>query len=817
MQVLDRGADRLRARVWLRFGTTAETWLVCSGSEVVAHCSCRPDRVGRICRHLWSSVVAAGPEGALDELVDLGLAGLAGLSWRLLDRPPEGDWDEPLPEPPPFSVSPPAADAEVTVRETQPYVQLLAARQSQGVELLAGVRYGGRRVSLVLAGNPVLDDAGWFWRDGARERDAAQRLRDLGVELPRWLARHAAGKGRWLADTAAPVEVAAEPEPPVAQIAAGKAERLVEQLLEDGWLVEGEAGRYRRGSSLRLSIEHRDGAFWLTGEGRFGEVGLDAARLLAAIRQKRKFIQLGDGDIGVLPAEWLSRWGLLADVVPPTSATQDGVPLSKVRARCVAAILEPEPADQRSDIAASLSLIDEVEPTEAEPGSVFDGSLRPYQRQGVGWLRRLAELGLGGALCDEMGLGKTVQILAHLADRCSPQAQALIVVPTSLLANWGCEATRFVPGLRVLEHWGSGRAQCAEDLRDAAIVLTSYGTLLRDVELLAAVHFDVVVLDEAQAIKNPRSRTARATRRLRARQRIALTGTPLENHLADLWSLGEFLNPGMIPWPAFRRLLRPDSGGARILACLLRPLLLRRIKAQVAPELPARIEHRLLLTLHPEHQRAYRELSEHYRHQLEQVPERRRGAVLLEGLLRLRQLACHPGLLDPKRAREGSAKLDLLLDRLLALGETERKALVFSQFTALLGLVRDRLSDAGVDVAYLDGSTRDRAEQVRRFQQDPACRIFLVSLKAGGTGLNLTAADDVFILDPWWNPAAEAQAIDRAHRIGRTRPVIAWKLVVRDTVEERVVALQDRKRAMADDLFDPELRGLSREELQALI
>jgi SNF2 family DNA or RNA helicase len=339
-----------------------------------------------------------------------------------------------------------------------------------------------------------------------------------------------------------------------------------------------------------------------------------------------------------------------------------------------------------------------------------------------------------------------------------------------------------------------------------------------------------VILDEAQAIKNASTASAKSARLLRGHHRLALTGTPVENHLGEIWSLFEFLNPGFLgPASVFGRAAAAAPGRAEradleLLARALRPFILRRTKEQVAPELPEKVEQTIHCDLEPPQRRFYDELREHYRHTLlASVAKKglaRSKMQVLEALLRLRQAASHPGLVDAARRAEPAAKLEVLLPRLRELADEGHKALVFSQFTTLLGLLRDRLDALGLVYEYLDGRTRDRAERVARFESDGGCPVFLISWKAGGVGLNLTAADYVFLLDPWWNPAVEAQAIDRAHRIGQERHVFAYRLIARDTVEEKIADLQNTKRELADALLGETaglLRTLEPEDLEWLL
>jgi SNF2 family DNA or RNA helicase len=431
-----------------------------------------------------------------------------------------------------------------------------------------------------------------------------------------------------------------------------------------------------------------------------------------------------------------------------------------------------------------------------------------------------------------MGVGKTAQVLALLETRRElraagqPVGPSLVVVPRSLVFNWKQEAARFTPQLRVLDYTGVERH--GNEFAACDVVLTTYGTLRRDAARLKDVEFDYVVLDEAQAVKNASTESAKAVRLLRGRHRLALSGTPVENHLGELWALFEFLNPGMLGAASVFKLATgaarsPDEDTRRLLAHALRPFILRRTKEQVARELPPKTEQTVYCEMEPAQRKLYNELRQHYRNALLKRIETEGLAKskiqVLEALLRLRQAACHPGLLDPKRRGEGSAKLDVLLEQLREVVNEGHKALVFSQFTTLLGIVRERL-DHGMVYEYLDGSTRDRQACVERFQNDADCRLFLVSLKAGGLGLNLTAAEYVFLLDPWWNPAVEAQAVDRAHRIGQTRQVFAYRLIARDTVEEKVLELQKTKRDLAAAIISADnslIRNLGKEDLELLL
>jgi SNF2 family DNA or RNA helicase len=364
---------------------------------------------------------------------------------------------------------------------------------------------------------------------------------------------------------------------------------------------------------------------------------------------------------------------------------------------------------------------------------------------------------------------------------------------------------------------------------DYDLIITTYGTLRRDAIQFKDIQFDYVILDEAQAIKNANTESAKAARLLRGNHRLAMSGTPIENHLGELWSLFEFLNPGLLGTASVFKLnssaaRNPDEQIRGLLAKALRPFILRRTKQQVAGDLPPKTEQTIHCEMESVQRKLYDELRDHYRRSLLGLIERegikKSKIQILEALLRLRQAACHPGLIDKSRTSEPSAKLDLLMPQIAEVLEEGHKALVFSQFTSLLAIVRDRLDREGIPYEYLDGQTRDRAARVERFQSDPACKLFLISLKAGGLGLNLTAAEYVFLLDPWWNPAVEAQAIDRAHRIGQMQQVFAYRLIARDTVEEKVLELQQTKRELADAIINADnslIRNMCREDLELLL
>ena len=602
--------------------------------------------------------------------------------------------------------------------------------------------------------------------------------------------------------------------------------KVARELVVAGWLVEAEGKLYRQPGMFSLSVKSGQDWFDLKASADFEGHAVPLPRLLEALKRGEASVALDDGTLGMVPEEWLKKYGLLAKM---GTVEGDAVRFGRAQVGVLDALLASRPEvefdKQFARARDELRKFDGVEP--ADPPKGFQGELREYQREGLGWLRFLRKFGFGGCLADDMGLGKTVQVLAHLAGRKKADGPALVVVPRSLVFNWKQEAARFAPKLRVLDHTGTARDRTGAAFKDHDLIVTTYGTLRNDADVFAKLRFDTCVLDESQAAKNADTETAKAVRLVQADHRLALSGTPVENHLGELWTLFEYLNPGMLGRSvAFSggAVRNPDPETREVLARALKPFILRRTKDQVAKDLPEKTEQTVYCDLGPKQRQLYDELRDHYRQSLlarvAEVGLGRAKIQVLEALLRLRQAACHPGLIDKKRAGEESAKLDELLPHLRELAEGGNKVLVFSQFTSLLAIVRSHLDAEGVTYEYLDGRTRDRAARVERFQTDPDCKLFLVSLKAGGVGLNLTAAGYVFLLDPWWNPAVEAQAIDRTHRIGQTKPVFAYRLIARDTVEEKVLALQQSKRELADAILggDGRLLGdLKREDLELLL
>ena len=519
--------------------------------------------------------------------------------------------------------------------------------------------------------------------------------------------------------------------------------------------------------------------------------GASPEALVAAWQGGQGLVPLLEGGFAPLPAAWLEQHGWTLTELLAARDEQGRVPTHA--AALLAEVAEALPASLEG--LRRLAQGFEGLPQAPLPAGLR-AELRPYQRRGVDWLAFLRAAGLGGLLADDMGLGKTLQALVAIASVPGP---SLVVAPTSVLRNWVLEAARFLPGLSVCLYHGPQRRLDP----GAHLVVTSYALLRLDAEALCARPWRYAVLDEAQTIKNPDAQVARAARRLTAEHRLALTGTPVENRLEELWSLFAFALPGFLGQregfsaKVADALGGPDQRGALTwLRRRVRPFVLRRMKREVAPELPPRTEMVLTCELSDDERGLYEVLRQAALRDVGAALVAGRTLSVLEALLRLRQAACHPGLL-PGRAETRSSKLDLLVERLATLAEEGHRALVFSQWTSFLDLCEPALAEAGISACRLDGSTRDRQAVVERFQAEDGPTVFLLSLKAGGTGLNLTAADYVFHLDPWWNPAVEDQAVDRAHRIGQDKPVFSVRLVAAGTVEERIVALQHAKRDLA--------------------
>lgn len=579
--------------------------------------------------------------------------------------------------------------------------------------------------------------------------------------------------------------------------------------------------------SLRVRLTSDRDWFGIDGELQLEGLHVPLAELMVAIRNGGRFVPLGDNQFATISDQLRARMTMIDDV-----SSVDGGALRMARA---AAPLVDEaigldiPAERDQKWQEAIERLTDWQLNPPEPPSDLKATLRDYQVAGYQWLAKLSHWGLGGCLADDMGLGKTVQTLGVLLDRAN-QGPTLIVAPTSVGVNWTRETERFAPSLRAHLYREHDRDQLIQSAGPGDLIITSYQMLQRDIDRVASRSWATLVLDEAQYIKNFQTKTNQAVRRLDVDWCVALSGTPLENHLGELWSLMRVLSPGLLgSWERFReRFGEPierdkDSQRLKALGQVVRPFILRRTKQEVLTELPPRTEVVLSAELSPAERKRYdaarmAALAELTSNKGEENDQQKRIRVLA-WLTRLRQLSCHPGLVDP-RWTKSSAKLDLFLETVNELRDNDHRALVFSQFVQHLSLVRAALNKQGIKYQYLDGSTppTKRQEAVDAFQRGEG-DLFLISLKAGGTGLNLTAADYVLHLDPWWNPAVEDQATDRAHRIGQLRPVTVYRLVAKDTIEEQILSLHESKRELLAGVLDGADRAakMSTQELVDLI
>jgi non-specific serine/threonine protein kinase len=613
----------------------------------------------------------------------------------------------------------------------------------------------------------------------------------------------------------------------------------VPQLTQAGFEIYGEdnlkIGRINRNvAALRVSITTGIDWFDLQTFVEFGQQQISFHDVRKALKRKEHYVKLADGSVGQIPEEWLDKykhlWGMAEE-------TADGFRVSDFHLPLLDKLLEDdETLRPPAELTKRRERFRHFEQIAPQPlPQHFRGQLRPYQKHGFDWLHFLKEYNFGGILADDMGLGKTVQVLAYLQSlqehRAGPGrgAATLLVVPKSLITNWQRESEKFTPTLRFLEYLGNFRSKDTILFNEYDLVLTTYGTMLRDIEILRGYHFDHIILDESQAIKNPLAKGAKAARLLKADHRVVMTGTPVENNTFELWSQFAFLNPGLLGSMDYfkQAFANPiESGGDEkamgMLKNLVYPFILRRTKEQVAPELPPRTERIVYTDMDGAQKKLYAQTREKYRAELLGLIESEgmndARFKILEGLLRLRQIAIHPALVDKKYTGE-APKFEILLETLETLQAENHKALIFSQFVEALKLVSKELDARKIKYMYLDGKTQKRQDRVDEFQNNGTIPFFLISLKAGGVGLNLTAADYVIHLDPWWNPAVEMQASDRAHRIGQDRPVFVYKIITRDTVEEKILQLQEKKRALVKNIISNEVsffKSLTKDDVKML-
>jgi len=567
----------------------------------------------------------------------------------------------------------------------------------------------------------------------------------------------------------------------------------------------------------------------------FGEQKVTVADVKKALANKQQFVQLEDGTLGILPEKWIRKYSLLFKV---GEGKVNHMKLSKYQFSVIEDLY-----NQRNEEELFVQLEEKYDklrynydikklPVPAHLQNI----LRPYQESGFQWLNYLREVQWGGILADDMGLGKTLQTLSflnHLKEE-KGVLKALVVCPTTLMFNWQNEIKKFTPSLNYYIHHGGGRI--SENLfhDHVDVIITTYGTLRSDIKHFAEIELDYVVLDESQAIKNPNSKVTKAACVLKAKNRLCLSGTPLQNNTFDIFAQMNFLNPGMLGSMEFFKqefAIPIDKFGEKEqkehLRKLLYPFILRRTKEQVAQDLPEKQEMILFCEMGDEQRRIYDAYRNDYRDKILGVVEsqgiQKSQLTILQGLMKLRQICDSPAITkeaDGEKFPNVSVKLEEI-GREITENISNHKALIFSQFLGMLGLIKEKMKELGVDYEYFDGSTaaQDREKAINRFQNDENCRVFLISLKAGGVGLNLTAADYVYIVDPWWNPAVEQQAIDRTHRIGQTKNIFAYRMICTDTVEDKILKLQERKRALAKDLITDDegfVKSLTKEDVEYL-
>ena len=565
----------------------------------------------------------------------------------------------------------------------------------------------------------------------------------------------------------------------------------------------------------------------------FGDQQVTVAEVKRALANKQQFVQLNDGTLGILPEEWIKKYSLLFRV---GEGKTNSLKLSRYHLSVVDELYENRDENELvvelEEKYQRLREFDKI--NEVEPPEHLQHVLRPYQVAGYQWLNYLNEINWGGILADDMGLGKTVQALSFLENYRSrhKRLKALVVCPTTLIYNWENEIKKFTPSLSYHIHHGGQRSRLKDELMNYEITITTYGTLRSDIKLFVSVEFDYVILDESQAIKNPSSKVTRAASLLNAKHRLCMSGTPLQNNTFDIFAQMNFLNPGMLGTMEFFRQefsIPIDKFGEEDrkehLRKILYPFILRRTKEQVAKDLPEKQEMVLFCEMEDEQRKIYDAYRNDYRNQIlgtiESQGIQRSQLTILQGLMKLRQICDSPAILNETEKFENhSIKLEELT-REITENIGNHKALIFSQFLGMLALIKGKLTELGVKFEYFDGSTSapDREKAIQSFQNDESIRVFLISLKAGGVGLNLTAADYVYIVDPWWNPAVEQQAIDRTHRIGQTKNIFAYRMICKDTIEDKILQLQEKKRSLAKELIADDatfVKSLTREDVEYL-
>lgn len=594
------------------------------------------------------------------------------------------------------------------------------------------------------------------------------------------------------------------------------------------------AGVQVRKSPVTARMRVSSGVEWLNLDMMFGAEGVAVSEdeLRMCLAEGKRLVRLEDGTYApVKPDDVGAVLERMAEIFAGVGDDKR-VPLSQAgRVQELMRIVSDQNVQTSvKSLFGKLEDLGQVESV-AKPRSLR-ANLRPYQKDGFSWLVFLHNLGTGGILADDMGLGKTVQAIALLlwAKSKAGRGLTLVVAPTSVVPNWQREIEKFAPGFKTVLWQGPDRQERAEELEDADVMITSYALLRRDEEFLHTLEFRYVILDEAQHIKNPMSATARAAKRLKSERRLAMTGTPIENRLSEIWSIFDFVSPGLLnslnqfEEKYARPIERGDAQTAQRLRSTIHPFVLRRTKQEVAKDLPEKIVQEMVVPMSEEQQKLYKQILRQVREsvmsEVEKQGIQKSSIQILAALTRLRQVACDPRLLGLEgNFEEESGKLNALKEIVSEAAAGGHKVLIFSQFVSMLKLIREALEAEKIKYSYLDGSTKDRQGLVDEFNGDESITVFLISLKAGGTGLNLTGADTVIHFDPWWNPAVEDQATDRAHRIGQTKVVTVYRLIARASVEEKILQLSDKKRELVANVLSTEdvgLKGMTKADVESL-
>ena len=605
-----------------------------------------------------------------------------------------------------------------------------------------------------------------------------------------------------------------------------------ELLQEKGFKIKqqtGEKSFFIGKTSLDIEVVEDNDWFDVRAFANFGPYKIPFIQLRDHILNRIQEFSLPNGEIAIIPEEWFAQYEHLFQF----SIKKDNLKLNKAHIGLLHEISEHTALTMNRKL-QNLSSFEEI--ANMESPKAFKGLLRPYQQAGYNWFHFLQEFKFGGVLADDMGLGKTVQTLALLQKqkedlKLTDHAKtSLLILPTSLVYNWQKEASKFAPDLRILLHTGSNRFKDPYAFTHFDLVITTYGIVRSDEDIFSKFFFNYIILDESQNIKNPTSKSFKAIKTLKGRHKLALSGTPIENSVSDIWSQMHFTNPGLLgSYSFFQKEFvaaiekKKDEEMAKRLQAIIKPFVLRRTKNQVATELPPKTEQIVYCEMEESQAEMYETIKSEYRNALldgaVQQGTKNSQIALLQGLTKLRQLANHPQMVEGDY-KESSGKFNAVLEMLDSVSAEGNKVLIFSQFVKHLDIFRKYFDKHKTPYAYLDGATKDRAEAIQYFKTNNDVKIFLISIKAGGVGLNLTEADYVFILDPWWNPAVEQQAIDRSHRIGQTRNVFIYKFISKDTVEEKIVALQNRKKSIATSLVTTEesfVKSLSQDDLKELL